>query len=87
MLHTKLNKISQVSILILIVKLSLLNLMEIPHHIHAQGIQPHCLYHHYAMLPILNRNSGIMDLPSKDLILEVLGHDWGEALVLGSVVE
>ena len=87
MFNTKLNKIRQVPISLFIIKPSLLNFMKIPHHIHTQRIQSHRLYHPNTMLPVLNRNSGVMDLPSKDLVLEVLGKDGGETLVMGAVME
>lgn len=41
--------------------------MEIPHHIHAEGIEPHGLDHLETVLPVLVGDAGVVDLGGEDL--------------------
>ncbi len=39
------------------------------------------------MIPVLDRNAGVMNLTGEDLVLEVLRDDGVKSLVVGAVVE
>jgi hypothetical protein len=43
--------------------------MVVPEHIHTERVEPHTLDHLNSMGPVLNRDSGIMELPGYQLIL------------------
>lgn len=67
-LHGEVEKTREVPIIGFKVKYSRLDFMMVPHYINWKAVQPHCLNHEYAMLPVFYWDAAVVDLSCIELI-------------------